>query len=73
MFSMFYIILQNFYFPRSFLQVLGVLLVILSSMDSMVENDFYEIKTQRHFNKAMAMRSLRGLSMSQKNPRLKKV
>lgn len=49
-----------------------MLLVILSSMDTIVENDFTEIKTQRHFNKAMAMRSLRGLTMSQKSSRAKK-
>ncbi|GJQ84069.1 hypothetical protein Trydic_g10527 [Trypoxylus dichotomus] len=53
--------------------VLGVLLVILSSVDSLFDNDFQEVKTQRHFNKAMAMRSLRGLSITQKNVRSKKM
>ncbi|KAI4462150.1 ttc17 protein [Holotrichia oblita] len=53
--------------------VLGVLLVILSSVDSLFDNDFQEVKTQRHFNKAMAMRSLRGLSITQKNVRSKKL
>ncbi|KAG8224221.1 hypothetical protein J437_LFUL002677 [Ladona fulva] len=38
--------------------VLGVLLVILSSVDGNLE-DFAEIKTQRHFNRAMAMRSIK--------------
>ncbi|CAG9860589.1 unnamed protein product [Phyllotreta striolata] len=41
--------------------VLGVLLVILSSVDNSEE-----IKPQRHFNKAMAMRSLKGISMTAK-------
>lgn len=50
-------------------QVLGVLLVILSSVDNITENDYPEVKTQRHFNKAMAMRSLRGLA--QKHSRKK--
>lgn len=40
-------------------QVLGVLLVILSSVDGNLESDFSEVKTQRHFNRAMAMRSLK--------------
>ncbi|RZB40934.1 tetratricopeptide repeat protein 17-like [Asbolus verrucosus] len=53
--------------------VLGVLLVILSSVDNMAENDYSEVKTQRHFNKAMAMRSLRGFGISQKHTRSKKV
>ncbi|GFG29591.1 hypothetical protein Cfor_01048 [Coptotermes formosanus] len=39
--------------------VLGVLLVILSSVDGNLESDFSEVKTQRHFNRAMAMRSLK--------------
>ncbi|CAG4908273.1 unnamed protein product [Colias eurytheme] len=39
--------------------VMGVLLVILSSVDNGSEAD--EHKTQRHFNRAMAMRSLRGV------------
>ncbi|CAF4844877.1 unnamed protein product [Pieris macdunnoughi] len=39
--------------------VMGVLLVILSSVDSGGEADDH--KTQRHFNRAMAMRSLRGV------------
>lgn len=55
-----------------YLQVLGVLLVILSSVDTIVEGDYSEMKTQRHFNKAMAMRSLKGIGMTQKNPRSKK-
>ncbi|OWR44821.1 uncharacterized protein LOC116767373 [Danaus plexippus] len=38
--------------------VMGVLLVILSSVDSGTDD---EHKTQRHFNRAMAMRSLRGV------------
>ncbi|CAG5012105.1 unnamed protein product [Parnassius apollo] len=42
--------------------VMGVLLVILSSVDS--GNDVEEHKTHRHFNRAMAMRSLRGVSFS---------
>ncbi|KPJ07886.1 Tetratricopeptide repeat protein 17 [Papilio machaon] len=42
--------------------VMGVLLVILSSVDNGVEVE--EHKTQRHFNRAMAMRSLRGVAMS---------
>lgn len=41
------------------LQVLGVLLVILSSVDSGLETEFPEAKPQRHFNRAMAMRSLK--------------
>ncbi|KAG5882050.1 hypothetical protein JTB14_007712 [Gonioctena quinquepunctata] len=44
--------------------VLGVLLVILSSVDSV--GDYEDIKPQRHFNKAMAMRSLRGITMTAK-------
>ncbi|CAG9837238.1 unnamed protein product [Diabrotica balteata] len=45
--------------------VLGVLLVILSSVDNIV--DFTEeMKPQRHFNKAMAMRSLRGITLTAK-------
>lgn len=40
---------------------MGVLLVILSSVDS--GGDIEEHKTQRHFNRAMAMRSLRGVSL----------
>lgn len=40
--------------------VLGVLLVIISSMDSNLESDYTEVvKGQRHFNRAMAMRSLK--------------
>lgn len=39
--------------------VLGVLLVILSSVDGNLDSDFAEVKTQRHFNRAMAMRSLK--------------
>ncbi|CAK1556088.1 unnamed protein product [Leptosia nina] len=39
--------------------VMGVLLVILSSVDSGSESEDH--KTQRHFNRAMAMRSLRGV------------
>lgn len=42
-------------------QVMGVLLVILSSVDS--GGDVEEHKTQRHFNRAMAMRSLRGVAL----------
>ncbi|XP_026742426.1 uncharacterized protein LOC113504383 [Trichoplusia ni] len=41
--------------------VMGVLLVILSSVDS--GGDVEEHKTQRHFNRAMAMRSLRGVTL----------
>ncbi|XP_073944274.1 uncharacterized protein [Choristoneura fumiferana] len=41
--------------------VMGVLLVILSSVDS--GSDVEEHKTQRHFNRAMAMRSLRGVTL----------
>ncbi|KAH9636811.1 hypothetical protein HF086_017014 [Spodoptera exigua] len=41
--------------------VMGVLLVILSSVDS--GGDVEEHKTQRHFNRAMAMRSLRGVAL----------
>lgn len=43
------------------LQVMGVLLVILSSVDN--AGDVEEHKTQRHFNRAMAMRSLRGVAL----------
>lgn len=40
--------------------VLGVLLVIISSLDSTLEVDILETKGQgRHFNRAMAMRSLK--------------
>ncbi|XP_028030402.1 uncharacterized protein LOC114243201 [Bombyx mandarina] len=42
--------------------VMGVLLVILSSVDSGTDTE--EPKTQRHFNRAMAMRSLRGVAFS---------
>ncbi|GLV44495.1 super sex combs [Carabus blaptoides fortunei] len=50
--------------------VLGVLLVILSSVDSNLDTDFTttpatstaDAKPQRHFNRAMAMRSLRGIA-----------
>ncbi|XP_041977023.1 uncharacterized protein LOC121731593 [Aricia agestis] len=42
--------------------VMGVLLVILSSVDN--SNEAEEHKHQRHFNRAMAMRSLRGYSIS---------
>ncbi|XP_068629429.1 tetratricopeptide repeat protein 17-like [Battus philenor] len=42
--------------------VMGVLLVILSSVDN--ASDTEEHKTQRHFNRAMAMRSLRGVSLT---------
>ncbi|XP_013140282.1 PREDICTED: uncharacterized protein LOC106104699 [Papilio polytes] len=42
--------------------VMGVLLVILSSVESGGEVE--EHKTQRHFNRAMAMRSLRGAAPS---------
>ncbi|GLH14197.1 Uncharacterized protein GBIM_18590 [Gryllus bimaculatus] len=38
---------------------LGVLLVILSSVDNNLESEFTEMKAQRHFNRAMAMRSLK--------------
>ncbi|XP_034840117.1 uncharacterized protein [Maniola hyperantus] len=41
--------------------VMGVLLVILSSVDCGSDAD--EHKTQRHFNRAMAMRSLRGVAL----------
>ncbi|XP_023951887.2 uncharacterized protein LOC112055845 [Bicyclus anynana] len=41
--------------------VMGVLLVILSSIDCGSDAD--EHKTQRHFNRAMAMRSLRGVAL----------
>lgn len=41
--------------------VMGVLLVILSSVDGSIEVE--EHKTQRHFNRAMAMRSLRGVTI----------
>nr|XP_023022467.1 uncharacterized protein LOC111510766 [Leptinotarsa decemlineata] len=44
--------------------VLGVLLVILSSFDTGDYSD--DVKPQRHFNKAMAMRSLRGITMTAK-------
>lgn len=40
---------------------MGVLLVILSSVDN--GSDVEEHKTQRHFNRAMAMRSLRGVAL----------
>ncbi|KAL1138016.1 hypothetical protein AAG570_009711 [Ranatra chinensis] len=40
--------------------VLGVLLVIVSSVDTNLEPDYTsEVKGQRHFNRAMAMRSLK--------------
>ncbi|XP_046391209.1 tetratricopeptide repeat protein 17-like [Ischnura elegans] len=50
--------------------VLGVLLVILSSVDGNLD-DFTEIKTQRHFNRAMAMRSLK-MGISQRAMRAKR-
>lgn len=40
---------------------MGVLLVILSSVDR--DGEAEEHKTQRHFNRAMAMRSLRGVTL----------
>lgn len=46
-------------YPKCFQQVLGVLLVILSSVDGNLEAEYGEMKTQRHFNRAMAMRSLK--------------
>ncbi|KAL4703458.1 hypothetical protein ACJJTC_010778 [Scirpophaga incertulas] len=49
--------------------VMGVLLVILSSVDNGNEAD--EHKTQRHFNRAMAMRSLRGVTMAGSRSRKK--
>lgn len=46
-----------------FFQVIGVLLVILSTNDSANYcMDSVELKGQRHFNRAMAMRSLKGLA-----------
>lgn len=47
--------------------VLGVLLVILSSVDSNLDSDYpggliVDAKPPRHFNRAMAMRSLRGIA-----------
>jgi len=39
--------------------VMGVLLVIVSSVDTISEGDYCELKGQRHFNRAMAMRSLK--------------
>lgn len=51
--------------------VLGVLLVILSTVETLPDTEFPDVKTQRHFNKAMAMKTLRGLSM--KNGRYKKI
>ncbi|KAF5291998.1 hypothetical protein FQA39_LY14115 [Lamprigera yunnana] len=44
--------------------VFGVVLVILSSGDSNSEDDLYEAKPQRHFNRAMAMSTLRGFRNS---------
>ena len=40
---------------------MGVLLVILSSVDGGTEAE--EHKMQRHFNRAMAMRSLRSMAI----------
>lgn len=40
--------------------VFGVVLVILSSGDSNTDDDAYDAKPQRHFNRAMAMSTLRG-------------
>ncbi|EEB12306.1 conserved hypothetical protein [Pediculus humanus corporis] len=51
--------------------VLGVLLVILSSVDGNLDSDFSDMKTQRHFNRAMAMRSLK-MGMSPRTSRSKK-
>lgn len=43
-------------------QVVGVLLVILSTNDTTTyTQEALEPKSQRHFNRAMAMRSLKGL------------
>lgn len=53
--------------------VFGVLLVILSSVDSNIEVDIYEVKPQRHFNRAMAMSTLRGFRIPQKNNRFRKL
>ncbi|XP_018318406.1 tetratricopeptide repeat protein 17-like [Agrilus planipennis] len=53
--------------------VFGVLLVILSSFDGATENEMAENKPQRHFNRAMAMSTLRGLRISQRNSRHKKL
>lgn len=41
-------------------QVLGVLLVILSNDGNQNPSEPIEPKVQRHFNRAMAMRSLKG-------------
>lgn len=46
-----------------FFQVIGVLLVILSTSDATPSNpETTESKGQRHFNRAMAMRSLKGIT-----------
>jgi len=39
--------------------VLGVLITVVSSCDSNLDSDFAEVKAHRHFNRAMAMRSLK--------------
>lgn len=56
-----YIKLKNLY-NLQLKQVMGVLLVILSSVDNGSETPD-EHKTQRHFNRAMAMRSIRGVTL----------
>lgn len=55
-------IIPDYFFFFRFLQVVGVLLVILSTNDTTNYcPDTAEPKAQRHFNRAMAMRSLKGL------------
>lgn len=45
------------------MKVMGVLLVILSSAEGgFINPNDYEQKCPRHFNRAMAMRSLKGLT-----------
>ncbi|KAK5645507.1 hypothetical protein RI129_006807 [Pyrocoelia pectoralis] len=44
--------------------VFGVVLVILSSGESNTDDDSYDTKPQRHFNRAMAMSTLRGFRSS---------
>lgn len=39
--------------------VLGVLITVVSSCDTTLDSDFTEVKGHRHFNRAMAMRSLK--------------
>ncbi|XP_022915946.1 tetratricopeptide repeat protein 17-like [Onthophagus taurus] len=52
--------------------ILAVLLVVITSMDT-TETECPETKPHRHFNKAMAMRSLRGLGISQRSSRSKRL